>query len=534
MSSVKPPSPPSSPPACLPSSGEAPVSEAPVSEAPVSEAPVSEAPQVPSGGVDRRTALQGLGALLAGCASGAPSSPGSDYTVLDSGQSPAPEFGWELLRERIDTVVVLMMENRSFDHYLGALSLVEGRSDVAGLTEAMSNPHPDGTDVHVFPSGIYCLSDPPHSWGSSHDQWNLGANDGFVREFYDRHPEVAHEAMGFFDRDSLVALYHLADHYTVCDQWFSSVMSSTWPNRFYASCGQNGGQNGNDFPDAPFDSIYTRLAAEGHTWGCYFNNAPFLVLLPDRAPNEPEFQPVERFFDDAAAGRLPNVVVVDPVFGRNDDHPPAHPVAGQVYIAQIYEALRASPQWERTLFIVTYDEHGGFFDHVPPPTLPDDRAADGFDQAGFRVPTVVVGPWVRPGHVSHTVRDHTSILAFIENLFELDALTTRDAAADPLLDLFDAEALVAGTPRAGAPTPTIYASEAELYAPECQYEVSFFTERGGHVTLQPELEDWLDAHAAGSPIDRRHLTDDLYAGLLERAERSGVLQRVGRDESPAL
>jgi len=478
--------------------------------------------------VDRRTALKGLGALFAaGCAT-EPADRSKTPTdgSTDTGTPDLPdEFGWELLRHRIDTVVVLMMENRSFDHYLGSMSLVEGHTDVDGLTEDMSNPNSSGTPVHVFPTGIYCLSDPPHGWNSCHRQFNDGANDGFVTEFEDRHPEVGHEAMGFWGRETLSSMYTLADHFVVCDQWYSSIMSSTWPNRFYASCAQNGGRQGNDFPAEVFPSIYTSVAESGRSWGCYFNNAPFMILLPDRRPQEEQFQPVEQFFVDAAAGTLPNVVIVDPIFGKNDDHPPAHPVAGQIYISQIYDALRKSPQWERTLFVITYDEHGGFFDHAPPPKMADALAEEGFDQTGFRVPTLVVGPWVKPGHVSHTVRDHTSILAFIEHLFELDPLTERDAAADPMLDLFDAEAVLSGTPIVGPALPVIEADEDELYAPECQYPIDFFTLREGYVTLQPELEDWLDLNARGSRIDRREQTHALYVAMLERAEQDGLLVR---------
>ncbi len=487
-----------------------------------------KSPVLPS--VDRRTALQGLGALLAGCATSPSSNKARTAAPTDTGSIP-DEFGWELLRHRIDTVVVLMMENRSFDHFLGAMSLVENHPDVDGLTEDMSNPHPDGSEVKVFPSGIFCLSDPPHSWNSCHRQWNEGANDGFVAEFEDRHADVGHEAMGFFDRSTLTTTYHLADHFVVSDQWFSSVMSSTWPNRFYASCAQNGGMTGNDFPIEAFDSIYTHLANAGHTWGCYFHNAPFMILLPDRQPSEPEFQDIEAFYEAAAAGTLPNVVMVDPLFGKADDHPPAHPVSGQIYISQIYEALRRSPQWERTLFIVTYDEHGGFYDHVSPPLMADDRADEGFDQTGFRVPTLLVGPWVKPGHVSHTVRDHTSILAFIEKLFELQPLTARDAAADDLLDIFDADALLSGTPKEGPPAPVIVADEEELFAPDCVYDTGFFTLRGDYITLQPELEEYLNQLEPGLAIDRRHETDALFEAMLQRAERDGLVKRVRRGAS---
>lgn len=489
--------------------------------------------------LDRRTTLKGLGALLGvgatACAGEGPKAGAAADSGAapagDSGQpegDPAPtEMGWPLLRHRIDTVVVLCMENRSFDHYFGALSLLEEHPDVDGLTAEMSNPHPEGHEVPVFLTEVWCLEDPPHSWRTSRVQWNEGANDGFVIAFHDREPDVAHEAMGYFDRPSLPAFYELADAFTLCDRWFGSQLSSTWPNRFYLHCADNGGETGNSFPTVEVVSIYDRLVEAGWTWGCYYGNAPFLILVPDRRPDEPQFMPVEQFFVDAAAGTLPNVVMVDPVFGRADDHPPAHPVAGQVFAAQIYEALRSSPQWERCVFVITYDEHGGFFDHVPPPELPDDRADEGFGQAGFRVPTLVVGPYVKQNHVSHVVYDHTSILALIQQLFELEPLRMRDAAADPMLDVFDENALLEGVPRAGPVLATIEADEAELFAREC---VTLLDGRELTVTGQPELEAVLDAAPERLAVDRRHLTDALHRSLVDQAEKAGIV-RVHRGES---
>ncbi len=483
-------------------------------------------PALPPSLLDRRTTLKGLGAMMAaGCAPSGPK-PGADdgNSPLDSGDAAPTEFGWPLLRHRIDTVVVLCMENRSFDHYFGALKLLEQHEDVEGLTEDMSNALPDGTAIPPFLSDAYCVSDPPHSWNSSRDQWNEGANDGFVTAFHNRDPDAAHEAMGYFDRTTLSAFYELSDHYTLCDQWFGSLLSSTWPNRFYLHCADNGGQHGNSFPTEPVVSIYDRLTHKGLSWGCYFANVPFLMVVPDRQPDEPQFMEVEHFFADAAAGTLPNMVVVDPIFGRADDHPPAHPVAGQIYAAQIYEALRNSPQWERCLFVITYDEHGGFFDHVPPPELPDDRAAEGFGQAGFRVPTLLVGPWVKPGHVSHVVRDHTSILAFVENLFEVDALRMRDAAADPMLEVFDEAALLAGTPREGVALTPIDADEDEIFAAECVTTGGILADGPtAPVTGQPELEAWIDAHPVPLRVDRRLQTDALHRALVAQAEKDGLV-----------
>jgi phospholipase C len=437
-----------------------------------------------------------------------------------------PLEDFELLREHIDTVVVLMMENRSFDHYFGALTLEEGRADVEGLTPDISNPHPDGHAVTPELSQVNCLHDPPHSWASCHAQFNDGANDGFVTEFYLRAPEVAHEAMAYLNRDKLPAFYSLADAYTICDQWFSSLMTSTQPNRFYFHCGQNQGVTNNDIPvGQDYPSIYTRVADAGLEWATYYANVPGVILVPDRFIGDHQIQFIDAFFEDAAAGTLPNLVFIEPAYGRNDDHPPAHPTAGQVFCAQIYDALAASPQWDRIAFFITYDEHGGFHDHVPPPKAPDAFAKEGFDQLGFRVPSLVIGPWAKPGHVSHTVYDHTSMLAFIEHLFELEPLSERDAAADPMRDCFDWQALETNTPHPPVILKPIVADEEELYSEACVTDGSDLRRSRTH---QDELEAYVKAHHAGSRIDRIDDTDETYAWLLALAEERGILVRRSR------
>ena len=463
--------------------------------------------------IDRRTALKGLGATaLLGVAN-----PGCGP------DEPMPPLDFDLLRSRIDTVVMLMMENRSFDHYFGALSLAEGRSEVDGLQAGMSNPHPDGSTVEVYPGEVICLKDPPHSWNTSRAQFNEGANSGFVEQHYQRwgDPELAREVMGYFGRETLSTFYTLADHSVLCDRWFCSQMSSTWPNRFYAMAGQNGGVHGNDMSPKSFPSIMNRLQDAGIPWADYFANVPFAALLGD-LPNDgvQHFHTIDQFFLDAQRGQLPNFVWVDPAYGRSDDHPPAHPVAGQIYASLIYEALASSPQWDRTLFVITYDEHGGFHDHVPPPTAADDREGEGYEQLGFRVPTLIAGPWVKPGHVSKVTYDHTSFLAFVERLWDLPPLTARDAAADPMLDVFDHEALANQLPHPPIKLPTIEADEAELYAPECTYLAT----EDDVPTGQPELEAFFDANLAGSPLDRRAYIDETWDQLLRRAKSRGLLR----------
>jgi phospholipase C len=473
----------------------------------------------------RRGALKGIGAatlapLLPGCGGGGGEVP-EEIPALSDG----------LIRDRIDTVVVLMMENRSFDHYLGALSLLEGREDVDGLVEGMSNPHPDGGVVEIHAADANCIEDPPHSWSSSHRQFGDGTNDGFVQEHHARHgAEEAHRVMGYFDRETLSSFYALADVGTVFSRWFCSLMTSTWPNRFYSIAAQSGGQYGNDLAgNRDWPSIFDRLDEAGIPWTNYYGNIPFSILMPSLGLGDERLRHIEDFFDDAERGTLPSLVWLDPVYGRNCDHPPTHPVAGQVLVSSIYEALANSPQWDRCLFLVTYDEHGGFFDHVPPPLAVDERSEDGFDQLGFRVPTLAVGPWVKAGHSFDEVCDHTSVLAFLERLWSLQPLTARDEAADDLFGILDERRLVEDDPAPPTKLPVIEATDEELYAPECSYEINMRSELEGDAAVsgQHELEALLDGPLAGAEFDRREQTDEIYERLLSRAAELGVLQRKG-------
>ena len=475
---------------------------------------------------ERRKALQGLGALAV-----TPLLPGCSDPVGE--QPEVRRFDDDLVRDRIDTVVVLMMENRSFDHYLGALSLLEGREDIDGLRAGMSNDMPDGSPVEVHPADGTCVEDPPHGWNSCHRQFADGACSGFVTEHAGRHGlDVAHRVMGYFDRETLSTFYALADEGVVFDRWFSSLMTSTWPNRYYSIAAQNGGVHGNDLPEkSDWPSIFDRVEAAGRSWTNYFGNIPFSILMPEFGLGHPGFLPMEEFFEDAARGTLPNLVWLDPIYGRNDDHPPTHPVAGQVLVSSIYQALANSPQWDRCLFLITYDEHGGFFDHVPPPEAPDAHADEGFGQLGFRVPSLAVGPWVRRGESYSEVCDHTSALAFIERLWGLDSMSERDAWANDLFDILDADRMVADEPRAPVTLPVIEASDEELYAEECRYQFSLREEDGQSdvgsdcVTGQPELEALVDAKLQGTRFDRRADTDALYEEQLARAVAQGVLRR---------
>jgi phospholipase C len=171
---------------------------------------------------------------------------------------------------------------------------------------------------------------------------------------------------------------------------------------------------------------------------------------------------MKEFFADAKAGKLPSVTYLDPPFAFGDDHPPHHPSYGQALIASVYNALATSPQWEQTLLVVTYDEHGGFYDHVAPPRAADERVADGFDQLGFRVPALVIGPYVKQGHVSSVVRDHTSALKHLEGMFGTEPLTARSTAATDLSELIDLDRLRRGEPAAPITIPTVMVDETNI------------------------------------------------------------------------
>jgi phospholipase C len=414
----------------------------------------------------------------------------------------------------IKNVVLLMMENRSYDHWLGARSLLEGKPG-DGLLATMSNRDRDGNDIAVWPaSGSLCVPDPPHSWGSSHDQWAGGMNAGFLTE----HQRVAPgdlSALQYMTRQELPVTWALADAYATCDRWFASVMGPTWPNRMYWLAGTSMGMQGNELPPEDFTAptIFHRLDEKAVPWKLYYGDLPFLFLLGHGFDVDPvgRVLPIDDFYSDAAAGTLPPVTYLDPPFGYADDHPPHHPILGQQFLASVYTALASSPQWKDTLLVVTYDEHGGFFDHVPPPTVADDRAAMGFDQLGFRVPSLVIGPYVKQGFVSSVQRDHTSALKHLETMFGLAPLTVRSSAASDLADLIDTDRLAAGDAAAPITLAPVDVEEAMmdaqcLAAETSAHDVLRFADR------HPEL-------VAG--WDRRRLLPETARRIAAELERHG-------------
>jgi phospholipase C len=339
---------------------------------------------------------------------------------------------------KIDHVVVLMMENRSFDHMLGFLTIEQGRTDIAGPTLAMKNDY-RGESFHVHPAVRTTMTkaqDPCHSgWcvdeQLSHDCGGFVSNFMKTRKSGGANPGVV---MAYHPAAHLPVYDFLAREFCVCDHWFCSVPGATMPNRCYAAAGTSNGLRNNIKPSRPYNVPSFVRHLQDDQWRWYSHDyVPTIWLLDPEVGLSLENVPAffdrrdvfghRSFLERAAKGDLPAVSWIDPNFydltfgpaGSNDDHPPSDLRAGQKLILQLVDAVMQSPVWKKTLLVITYDEHGGFFDHVQPPPAADDRPA--MRRYGPRVPALVVSPYVAAGSVSKTVFDHTSIIKTILTRF---------------------------------------------------------------------------------------------------------------------
>jgi phospholipase C len=340
-------------------------------------------------------------------------------------------------RSGIDHVIVVMMENRSFDHMLGWLPGADGRQ--GGLTYFDSAGIPHSTYA-LAPDYQGCgHPDPDHSYVGGRVEYNGGACDGWLRA-----GENDEYAIGYYTQSDLPFFAGAAADWTACDRYFSALMGPTFPNRFYQHAAQTDRLT-NTFELSTLPTIWDRLAERGLRGRYYFQDAPFLGLWGLK------YFSISRhynsFLRDCAAGTLPHVAFVEPRFIEeesgisNDDHPHADVRDGQAFLNQVYTAVTRSPAWKRTLLVINYDEWGGFFDHVPPPTAPippaTQAAGDTDGLLGFRVPSFIISPYARRRFVSHTTFDHTSVLRFIEWRWGLQPLTVRDATARNLAEALD-------------------------------------------------------------------------------------------------
>jgi phospholipase C len=394
------------------------------------------------------------------------------------------------------------MENRSFDHVLGALRLREGRA-VDGLSGDEENPDLDGEPVRAYALGGNTVSNPPHDWEAVHRQWNGGANDGFV---------IAHggperrEVMGHLSREVLPVTYALADHAAICDRWFASTLGPTWPNRLYLHGATARGRKENA-PVIGFTSIFDRLDDAGLSSRVYFGDVPWCAGGYFKLRG---LDTLDRFFADAAAGELPRLAMIDPAFfgaDASDDHPHHDLRLGQALIGSVVAALGASPQWSRCLLVLVYDEHGGFFDHVPPPPAIDDDPE--FRRLGFRVPALVMGPHVRRGAVS-TVFDHVSVLRTVALRFGLPSLDARMEAATDLSACIDPEALAA--PR---PAPVL---------PPAPFALARLGTARPTRVAHPELWEMVESGAIPAELDRRDDAAEIAARWLRHGETLGAVR----------
>ncbi|WP_018332051.1 alkaline phosphatase family protein [Actinomycetospora chiangmaiensis] len=333
----------------------------------------------------------------------------------------------------IDHIVVLMMENRSFDHFLGWLPGANGRQQGLTYTDRAGVPH---RTYPLRPDFQGCSHpDPDHSYEGGRSELNGGRCDGWLRTSTNDTFTI-----GYYTDADLPFFGQAARAWTVCDNYFSATMAETYPNRFYQHAAQTD-RTHNSTATATMPTIWDRLAAAGLQGRYYFSDVPFTALWGTKYL--PISRPFPEFLAACAAGTLPEVSFVDPRFtdessgSSADDHPHADVRAGQSFLNSVYQAVTSGPAWPRTLFVVNYDEWGGFFDHVAPGTAPDAHPDQGLGLRGFRVPNLVVSPRARRGHVAHGVYDHTSVLRAIEWRWNLPPLTPRDAAANNIAEVLD-------------------------------------------------------------------------------------------------
>jgi phospholipase C len=405
----------------------------------------------------------------------------------DSLPNPYVDAGTVDAAMPFDHIVVVMMENHSFDNLLGALSRngvphADGLSFNAAGIPTNWNPGTADTGARVYAYPFTSTAQGggvTQTWNATHQQIDRGRMDGFVTSNQSSQP------MGYYPPAVVPFAYSLARNFTVANRWFCSAPCQTYPNRRFLMAGTAYGDITTDTSTIsgappPNGTIFDRLHAYGVSWRNYFTDLPQTAIIPSIVEKYPtNVVPIASFFTDCALGTLPSVSFVDPEFGAvgdvgssiveygamlpllerigadlttvgGDEEDPQDMYYGEEWAFQILKAVTRSPAWPRTLVIYTYDEHGGYYDHVPPPAAiaPDSippnltatDVAGGYNIYGPRVPAVVASPYSKPGAVTNVVHDHTSVLATIEAKWNLPALTYRDANAATVMDFLDLKA----------------------------------------------------------------------------------------------
>jgi len=364
----------------------------------------------------------------------------------------------------IKHIIVLMKENRSYDHLLGQLS-VSGQKDAEAVPPTWASVDAAGAKVAPAHASTTCAAaDPPHQWDAMHAQVNGGAMDGFAKSGSNSLPETdGHFTMEYLDSTDIPFYYWLANTFALADHHFPSVQSGTWANRDYLVAATShgvkntgiGAGEGPQLDGVPL--IFDKLDAAGVKWGIYTEDPFPLEASVAWSAARPAPKTVDAFLAEVKNGTLPEVVFIDGSSNlappEHDEHPPSDVQAGEAWTKSIFDAVVQSSIWSDTVLFYTYDEAGGFGDHVPPgKTCAPSPDQSEFTELGVRVPLVAISPWARRHFVSHVVHEHTSILRFIELVHGIPALTARDANSDALLDMFDF-ACPSSDPLGTAPAP---------------------------------------------------------------------------------
>lgn len=460
------------------------------------------------------------------------SSPSCTFT-LNSNQTVSASFRKADI-SRINHVIILLQENRSFDHYFGHLADYWSANGYSaepfdGEPSDASNPGTDGSTVSAYHLATTCVENPSPSWNESHGDWNhedptssTAKLDGFIRTAAtERSPSTGLpyndskgiRVMGYYTDRELPYYYFMASNFGTSDRWFSPVMTRTQPNRMYLYAATS---HGHAYPLTPTSgqltdkTILQVLQDSGISWkiyahpdgnGCskpsclwaqsYMNQFTYSNTILQKYPQN--LAPISQYRSDAQNGTLPQVAFIEPASESSlDEHPSDDDVApqlapnvesGSAYAASLVNALMASPSWKDSAFFLSFDEAGGFYDHVAPqpavspdgippsdlvtsPSLDICAAGNGaggytcdFTLTGYRVPLIVISPYAKKHYVSHTVADYTAMLKFIEARFNLPSLTARDAAQMDMTEFFD----FVNEPWATPPTPPAQPTNGQCY-----------------------------------------------------------------------
>ena len=342
----------------------------------------------------------------------------------------------------IDHIVVVTMENRSFDHLFGWVPGADGKQVGLSYSDANGVVHPT---YHLTDTQSCEHTKPIHTFQGGRQEYNKGACDGWLRT-----PGNDLFAIGYYLGSDLPFLGKAATEWLVLDRYFSAIMGPTYPNRVISIAGETD-RLANTLEVSTLPTIWDRLAGAGLTGKSYGATVATSILWGNRY--NALMRPISEFYTDAASGKLPSVSFVDPDLSTdsgNSYHPPGDIRNGEAFIASVYKAVTASPQWSKSLMVLTFDEWGGFFDHVPPPVAQISEAERNLGNTdglrGFRVPTILISPFVKRKSVSSRVYDHASVLRMIEARWNLQPLSVRDAQANNLMDEIDLTLPVVAAP----------------------------------------------------------------------------------------